>query len=60
MRIQKAAHISLVGVGVFVAIIGAFGMFGFGPAESIITLVILAFIDLVLKLVNTPKSKKLR
>ena len=56
MEIQKAIHIFLLCIGTVVAIIGTLGMFGFGPGESIIVLILLALVDLILRLSQTSKS----
>jgi uncharacterized Tic20 family protein len=50
MKVYSVLHVVLVLIGVFIATIGVLGMFGFGPGESIITLILLALIDLTLRL----------
>lgn len=50
MKVYSVLHSMLVIVGVFIAVIGVLGMFGFGPAESIIALILLAVIDFTLRL----------
>jgi len=60
MNIQPVVHILLICLGVFIAIIGTLGMFGFGPGESIIVLCVLALIDYGLRRVYTYKSNSMR
>lgn len=55
MKVYSALHVILVIVGVFIAAIGILGLFGFGPGESIIALILLALIDLTLRLLQRPK-----
>jgi hypothetical protein len=60
MKIQTAVHILLLCLGVFIAVIGIFGMFGFGTAESIIMLCILGIIDYILRWAYTRKNNVIR
>jgi hypothetical protein len=50
MKVYSVLHVVLVIIGGFIATIGVLGMFGFGPGESIIALILLALIDLTLRL----------